>query len=214
MDLAKLRNFGRVRMRVSEMMVGWKGPIRMCRLRVAWSSVLIFMAAAAPASSENLADRLIEFHQRSCSEQNLFIPDLRNEGKAPLPNLIDVSAENYYQLNILGQQGYAEVIMLKGACGTDADGFCGSAGCLGYIIFEDRLVIEFIGGHPFIAFSEDGGAQGNLIIFPKAPAECQQFTLPEATSNRVVECYTIGYWDGQTFTAGDRLREIQTPFNE
>lgn len=183
-------------------------------LRITSLAVLFSATATTSALSGNLADKLIQYHQRACLEQDYIGSDLRLEDKYPSPSKIDVSVESYYRLDVFGQQTFAEVVMLEGGCGSDETGYCGSAGCKGYIIFEDVLVFEFLGGRPFTAANPNANSFGNFIIFPKALGECQEHVVPGSRSPSDSGCYDLVYWDGTTVTAHGSLRQILAPLND
>lgn len=187
------------------------GSIRPRTLRITALSALLSVIAPISAFSGTLADRLIQYHHQSCSEQNYLGSDLRLESRYPSPSTVSINAESYYKLNVVGQQGYAEVLMLGGRCDSDEIGYCGSAGCLGYIIFENLLVFEFLGGNPYVANTENTNRHGDLIIFPRAPRECQEHAVPGLRPSSISNCYGLVYWDGTTVTDQDLLRPILVP---
>lgn len=176
-------------------------------------SFLLLFSSATPGWSGTLSEKLINYHRQECDQQSPSAGDLRMEKQHPEPSKIVTSPENYYTLKIIGQQGYAEVLMLEGRCGEDDPSYCGSGGCFGYIIFEDQLLLEFFGGRPFVYPGENKGTNGNIIMFPKSAAMCQVFsTLSDNFDDP--GCFGVAYWDGHTVTSTDIFRPVKLPPEE
>lgn len=178
---------------------------------------LMLVAFATPVSAGDLVDRLIEYHGRECSEQKPEVWDLREERSLPEPSVVTMSDDAYFRIQTSDEQGYAEVLIIESRCGDGLGGYCGSAGCLGYIVFEDRLIFEFMGGRPFSVVLNGNEHGGTLIMFPRSPMSCQYTVAPDGRHGESElndpGCFSVGHWSGSRLSWGPfaDLRRVHVP---
>ena len=138
--------------------------------RAAVATMAITLALSAlPASAQTALDRVIADYKQQCvSAQADILPEMDADLDPPQAIVLKIDDDAIYEIKVTPEGKMATVVFTSFSCTNIGYAWCGSGGCVSYLIVDEHVFEWEGGGRPM---SVDAG-EGTLIVSPVAGFSC------------------------------------------
>lgn len=159
--------------------------------RAAVATMAITLALSVlPASAQTALDRVIADYQQQCvSAQADILPEIDADLHPPQAIVLKIDDDAIYEIKVTPEGKMATVVFTSFSCTNIGYAWCGSGGCVSYLIVDEHVFEWEGGGRPM---SVDTG-EGTLIVSPVAGFSCTDSEGREGWG--AAPCYRVMVWD-------------------
>jgi hypothetical protein len=164
----------------------------------------IISLTVGAASAQTALDRVIADYQQECvSAQADILPEMDADLDPPQAIVLKIDDDAIYEIKVTPEGKLATVVFTSFSCTNIGYAWCGSGGCVSYLIVDEHVFEWEGGGRPM---SVDAGER-TLIVSPVSGFCCTDSEGREGWG--ASPCYRMIIWDEELRTFWSERADIK-----
>ena len=167
--------------------------------------LLLIPISLSAASNEETIQYIFDQHEAGCIAEQYEVLTAK-EGETPLVTVeLELDDDNIYEMTIDSDGKKATVLYAEFSCTGIGYAWCGSSGCVSYVIV-DGVSYTSRGGKPM---SVDVGGR-YVVLIPRSGGGCHNSA--DIGLSNAAPCYTAAVWDSSrnTFNSASSSQYVLT----